>query len=304
MTCVATFYRFHPLGEIGAMRAAIERACSQRALRGTVLLAPEGINATLAGSRRELADLIDGHFPDADVKWSTAAPGNPVFHRLKVRERAEIVSFGRPLPPSAPKARHVNAVEWHKLLADPDVLVVDVRNDYESDVGTFRGVTRAATAHFREFPEFVDRELAGDPHPSIAMFCTGGIRCEKASAYLLEQGFEDIRQLDGGILKYLAETQSGECAFEGECFVFDQRVSVTRDLGQGTYALCRACGWPLSPEARQSPRYAQGTSCPACHGRIDPERRAGFEERACQERLAAARGERHVGAEFVEEGEC
>jgi len=270
-TSVATFYRFEPLEDTGAIRAAIETACRERSLRGTVLLAPEGVNATLAGARQAILDLVDRHFPGvdpgADVKWSTAALDNPVFDRLKVRERPEIVSFDLPLGPRTPVAEHVDAARWNRLLADPAVVVLDVRNDYESDVGTFRGATRADTDNFREFPDFVERELAAHPEQSVAMFCTGGIRCEKASAYLLERGFERVCQLDGGILKYLADTHPDDCAFEGECFVFDQRVSVDRLLNQGSYELCSVCARPLSAAKRESP-------CPACARRIGSEQRA------------------------------
>ena len=237
MTTVATFYRFEPLDDIATLRAAVERTCLARSLRGTVVLADEGFNATLAGTRADLTRLIERHFPGAAVKWSTATPGNPVFDRLKVREGPEIVGFDRPLAPSTPVGEHVGASDWNELLKDPDVLVVDVRNDYESEVGTFQGAKRADTANFRDFPDFVARDLADHRQRPIAMFCTGGIRCEKASAYLLEQGFADVRQLDGGILKYLAETDADDNAFEGECFVFDQRVSVTRYLEQGNSEL-------------------------------------------------------------------
>ncbi len=257
MTTVATFYRFEPLDDIAARRAAVERTCLARSLRGTVVLADEGFNATLAGTRPDLTYLIEHHFPDVQVKWSAAASGNPVFDRLKVRERPEIVGFDRPLEPSMPVGEHVGASDWNRLLENPNVVVVDVRNDYESDVGTFQGAKLADTANFRDFPDFVARDLADHKQRPIAMFCTGGIRCEKASAYLLEQGFADVRQLAGGILGYLAETDPGDDAFEGECFVFDQRVTLTRDLEQGNYELCETCGRPLS--------CAQGTRCPACH---------------------------------------
>ena len=257
MTTVATFYRFEPLDDIATLRAAVERTCRERSLRGTVVLAREGFNAALAGARADLTQVIERHFTGAAVKWSMAAPGNPVFDRLKVRERPEIVGFDQPLAPSTPVGEHVGATDWNRLLENPDVVVVDVRNDYESDVGTFPGAKRADTANFRDFPDFVARDLGHHKQRPIAMFCTGGIRCEKASAYLLEQGFADVRQLDGGILGYLAETDSGDNAFEGECFVFDQRVTVTRDLEQGNYVLCDTCGRPLT--------CAQGTACPACH---------------------------------------
>ena len=295
MTSVASFYSFRTLANVAGLRDELEEACRGRGLRGTVLLASEGVNAALAGDRARIEDLIGSFFPGADVKWSTAATGNPVFHRLKVRVKDEIVTFGSQLSASSRVARRVDAGAWDALLDDPTVIVVDTRNNYESEVGTFRGAKRADTASFGDFPDFVRGELDPARDRRIAMFCTGGIRCEKASAFLIEQGFEDVCQLDGGILKYLAQTGEGN-AFDGECFVFDQRVSVTADLAQGSYELCRACRRPVSGEDGRSALYEAGTSCPACHGKIGPVRRAAFAERAYQERLATARGGRHVGA--------
>ena len=236
---VASFYRFHPIDDVPGLRTAVETACTGRSLRGTVLLASEGFNATLAGRRDDLQYVIDRHFPGVEAKWSSASPGNPVFRRLRVRTRSEIVTFDRLLSPSTPVGRRVSAAVWNKLLADPAVLVVDVRNRYESDIGTFAGAVRAGTENFRDFPAFAARELENDRARPVAMFCTGGIRCEKASAYLLAQGFEDVSQLDGGILKYFAETGIDDNAFEGECFVFDERVSVTSKLEQGGFRSLR-----------------------------------------------------------------
>ena len=242
---VASFYCFQPVHDLPGLREVVEAACGSRSLRGTVLLAPEGVNATLAGRRADLQQVVERHFPGVDVKWSTASPGNPVFRRLKVRVREEIVTFGRPLSARTPVGRHVSPADWNALLADPDVLVLDVRNGYESDVGTFKGARPTATANFRDFPDFAIRELAGRQRQRVAMFCTGGIRCEKASAYLLAQGFEDVSQLDGGILKYFAEIEPAHSAFEGECFVFDERVSVTASLEQGGFELCGKHGRPV-----------------------------------------------------------
>ncbi|MYD98049.1 MAG: hypothetical protein F4X98_11795 [Gammaproteobacteria bacterium] len=262
MTTVATFYRFEPQGDIDALRAEVEQTCLKRSLRGTVLLAAEGFNAALAGARADLNYLIERHFRGVAVKWSTAAPGNPVFDRLKVRQQPEIVGFGRPLAPSTPVGERVSPSDWKRLIEDPAVLIVDVRNDYESDVGTFHGAKRADTANFRDFPDFAMRELSEHKQRPIAMYCTGGIRCEKASAYLLEQGFADVRQLDGGILGYFAEVTPDNNAFEGECFVFDQRVSVTQELEQGSYELCETCGRPLSRD--DSSGSSPVARCSAC----------------------------------------
>ncbi|MDE0420235.1 MAG: rhodanese-like domain-containing protein [Gammaproteobacteria bacterium] len=261
---VAAFYGFHAIDDVGALRDTVEETCAGRSVRGTVLVAPEGVNATLAGRRADLEYVIERHFRGFDVKWSSAAPGNPVFQRLKVRRRREIVTFDRPLNPSTPVGKHVCAATWNAMITDPEVIVLDVRNDYESDIGTFKRATRAATGNFRDFPDFVNRELAGARRRPVAMFCTGGIRCEKASAYLLARGFEDVSQLDGGILKYLAETEPADSAFEGECFVFDERVSVTGDLDQGSFELCGNCGRPVPSGGEASGPFALGLGCPAC----------------------------------------
>lgn len=237
MTAVASFYVFRPLDDLDALRNGLDEACTAAGLKGTVLLAPEGVNAALAGPRPGIERVVDAYFPHAEVKWTTAAADNPVFDRLKVRLKPEIVTFGLELSPETRAGSHVEPAKWDRLLRDPTVTVVDVRNDYESDIGTFRGARRANTATFGEFKDFVDRQLDPGQDRRLALFCTGGIRCEKASAYLIERGFEDVCQLDGGILGYLADTGT-DGAFEGECFVFDQRVSVTKRLTQGSYRLC------------------------------------------------------------------
>lgn len=241
MTAVASFYVFRTLDDLDTLRNSLDEACTAAGLKGTVLLATEGVNAALAGPRPEIERVVAAHFPEADVKWTTAVPGNPVFDRLKVRLKPEIVTFGLELSSTTRVGAHVDPATWDRLLRDPTVTVLDVRNDYESDIGTFRGAKCANTATFGEFRDFVDRELHLDQHRRLALFCTGGIRCEKASAYLIEQGFDEVCQLDGGILGYLAEPGT-DGAFEGECFVFDQRVSVTDRLAQGSYALCDSSG--------------------------------------------------------------
>lgn len=257
MTAVASFYVFRPLNDLDALRNSLDEACAAEGLKGTVLLAPEGVNAALAGAMPGIECVVAAHFPEADVKWSTAAADNPVFERLKVRLKPEIVTFGLELSPNTPVGVHVDAATWDGLLRDPTVTVLDVRNDYESDIGTFRGAKRANTATFGEFKDFVDRELDSGRDRRLALFCTGGIRCEKASAYLIERGFEDICQLDGGILGYLAEVGT-ESAFEGECFVFDQRVSVTDRLAQGSYVLCDRCSRAVPSN------HPRRVACPAC----------------------------------------
>lgn len=257
MTAVASFYVFRPLNDLDALRNSLDEACAAEGLKGTVLLAPEGVNAALAGPVRGIERVVASYFPQSHVKWSTADADNPVFDRLKVRLKAEIVTFGLELSPNTRLGAHVDAVAWNSLLRDPTVTVLDVRNDYESEIGTFRRAKCANTATFSEFRDFVDRELDPAQDRRLALFCTGGIRCEKASAYLIEQGFEDVWQLDGGILGYLAEMGT-DSVFAGECFVFDQRVSVTGRLAQGRYALCDRCGRAVPSH------HATAIACPAC----------------------------------------
>ena len=241
---VASFYQFHPIDEPAALCEELRQACLDRGLKGTVLIAPEGVNVALAGSRPRLEDFASTHFPRVAVNWTPVTGDTPAFAHLKVRERPEIVTSGCALNTETPVGRHVDPADWNALLADPEVLVLDVRNGYESAIGTFPGATAAATDSFHEFAAFAHEELEPQRRRRVAMFCTGGIRCEKASAHLLASGFEDVCQLRGGILSYFASTKPAENAFAGECFVFDGRVSVKADGTEGSYQLCRSCGQP------------------------------------------------------------
>jgi UPF0176 protein len=295
-----TFYRFVDLENPDRLRDELETEARALDLSGTILLAAEGINGTLSGERAALEVFADGlaaraPFAGIPCKYSGADPDNPVFYRLKVKVKPEIVALGR--PEARPQQRtgiHVDARTWNALLEDPEVLVIDTRNDYEIAIGTFPGAVDPETVSFKQFPEFV-AGLDTDAHPRVAMFCTGGIRCEKASAYMLEQGFEVVYQLDGGILRYLETVSEQENRWQGDCFVFDQRVSVDRDLEEGRFEQCYACRHPLSPEELTSPAYRQGVSCPYCIDRLDERRRRSLEERQRQVELAEQRRERHVG---------
>jgi UPF0176 protein len=299
---VATFYKFVEIDALEPLRAHLLHHGNRLGLKGTILLAEEGINATLTAPDRALRDFValvksDERFGGMPVKYSDAAQDNPVFHRFKVRVRPEIVTFGQPqIHPGERTGEHVGPKRWNELLADPDVVVIDTRNHYEIGIGTFPGSIDPHTTSFREFADFVSTTLDPESTPRIAMCCTGGIRCEKASAYMLEQGYEEVYQLDGGILKYLEEVAEEDNQWQGECFVFDQRVSVNPQLGQGAYLQCFACRSPVSIEDQASPDYVEGVSCPACISRLDDERRASLMERQKQVELAAARGEQHVGA--------
>ena len=302
MSAVMTVYRFVALNELELLRdTLLERAEALR-LKGTILLAEEGINGTLAGEPDALdafRQLLESReaFRGMTFKHSTASADNPVFYRLKVRIKPEIVSFRQPgLDPARRTGQHVDAERWNQLLDDPDVLVIDTRNSYEIDIGTFPGAVNPQTRSFREFPEYVRQQIDPERHPQVAMFCTGGIRCEKATAFMLEQGFDAVYQLDGGILGYLETTNPEENRWQGECFVFDQRVSVDTALAEGGYQQCYACRRPLSDEDLASSDYREGISCPHCIHEHSPAQLSGFAERRHQILLAEARGERHLGA--------
>lgn len=301
MNSVVTFYKFVPLENLDLLRTALENRASKLEVRGTVLLAEEGINGTLSGGRSRLEALVtwlteQPSLEDLVCKYSSADEANPVFHRLKVRIKPEIVAMGRSDVTVAERTgTHVGPDRWHELLEDPDIVVVDTRNDYEVAIGTFPGSVNPHTQSFREFPDYVAAHLDPQTNPRVAMFCTGGVRCEKASAYLLGQGFEEVFQLDGGILNYLEQVPDDDNRWQGECFVFDQRVSVNDALGQGNFTQCFACRRALTQEDTQSDDYRYGVSCPYCIHETDVAQRAAFEERARQEALAHARGDRHIG---------
>ena len=300
---VAALYRFASFDDCPRLRAGLAAVCAVQGVRGTLLLAPEGINGTIAGTTEGIAAVL-AHIralpgcADLSVKlsWAETMP----FYRMKVRLKREIVTMGQPdIDPLKDVGCYVAAADWNALITDPDTILIDTRNAYEVRVGTFAGAVDPGTASFREFPDWfrAKREalLAGRTAPKIAMFCTGGIRCEKATAFLKAEGLEAVYHLDGGILKYLETIPEPASLWRGECFVFDQRVAVGHGLAPGTHALCHACRMPVTPEEQTSPLYEAGVSCPACHDRRDDTQRAGYAERQRQVALAAARGAEHLG---------
>jgi UPF0176 protein len=297
---VVAFYRFTPFPDPSALRAPLLAVCEDQGAKGTILLAPEGINGTIAGTPAAIdAVLVHIHAlpgcADLEVKTATA-PALP-FHRMKVRLKREIVTMGTPGLDPAAVGDYVAPADWNALVEDPETLLIDTRNDYEVRVGTFAGAVDPATASFSDFPAWFrahrDDLLAGKRR--VAMFCTGGIRCEKATAFLKAEGVMDVFHLQGGILKYLEEVEPADSRFDGECFVFDQRVAVGPDLAIGSHTLCHACRMPVSPQDRASPAYADGVSCPACHADRNDTQRAGYAERHRQTLLAQGRGDTHVG---------
>ncbi len=301
--CVAALYKFSALPDCVSARAPLARLCCAEGVKGTLLLAPEGINGTIAGSDAATGRVLDHirHLVGAaglEVKFSRAA-AHP-FHRMKVRLKREIVTLGEPhIDPRHGAGRHVAPADWNALIREPGTILIDARNDYEVAVGTFAGAINPQTRTFREFPAWFRAErqrlLGGGAAPKIAMFCTGGIRCEKSTAFLKGEGLDHVYHLQGGILRYLEEVPPEQSLWQGECFVFDARVSVGHGLAPGSYALCRACRRPVSAQDCESELYEAGVSCPSCHAERSEEQRAGYRERHRQECLAAARRESHVG---------
>lgn len=298
---VAALYRFVRLDRFEDLRAPLAAFCCGRGIKGTLLLAREGINGTVAGSETAIADLIAhlGAMPEfagLEVKYSTA--DDMPFHRMKVRLKQEIVTMGVPgIDPLADVGAYVEPLDWNALISDPDTVVIDTRNDYEFDLGTFAGAVDPHTASFREFPAWVEAHRAELEGKKVAMFCTGGIRCEKATAYVRSLGIEDVFHLKGGILKYLEDVPAGESLWQGECFVFDERVSVSHGLEVGDAALCRACRRPVTAEGRMSPHYVEGISCDRCFDERSEDDRARYAERHKQVALAATRGSGpHIGS--------
>jgi len=295
-----SFYRFFDLKELQAFRDDLQARCEQLGLLGTILVASEGFNGTVAGSEESVLALFAwlreraALGSELDARWTDV--DDAPFRRLRVKVKKEIVTLGRPdILPHKRTGQHVPPAEWNELLENPDVLLIDTRNHYEVEVGTFPGAIDPGNDSFREFPEFA-RELAQtSTKRPLAMFCTGGIRCEKATALMLELGFDEVYHLQGGILNYLQQVPAEDNRWDGECFVFDQRVAVDRDLTEGGYVQCHACRRPLSVADLKSPDYREGVSCPNCINEKDDDKRSRLEERHRQVALAAERGDVHIG---------
>ena len=301
---IAALYKFVTLNDYQDLREPILQTCLDHDVKGTLLLAAEGLNGTIAGSREGIDAVLaylrqDWRLQDLVHKESTmvlTADEPPPFYRMKVRLKKEIVTIGLPdIDPTEMVGRYVPPRQWNQLISDPEVLLIDTRNDYEYGVGTFKGAINPETFSFREFPRYVQENLDPAQHKKVAMFCTGGIRCEKATSYLRGLGFEEVYHLQGGILKYLEEVPVEESLWEGECYVFDNRVTVNHDLQPGAYEMCFACKRPLSPEEMASPHYEQGISCPHCYDELTAVQKANFAERQKQVELARQRGQQHIG---------
>ena len=282
-TVVAALYKFVSLPDCNELQAALLSFCQLQGIKGTILLAQEGINGTIAGSRQQIDTVLaflrnDSRFADLEHKESYTEI--PPFERLKIRLKPEIVTLGLPeVNPAEKVGTYVKPEDWNDLISNPEVTVIDTRNDYEVTIGTFKGAENPQTQIFRDFPEYVQQHLDPKKHQKVAMFCTGGIRCEKASSYLLSQGFEEVYHLQGGILKYLEEIPQTESLWEGECFIFDQRVTVSHDLETGNQELCFCCGYPISETDKTSPEYEKNISCPHCFHTLTPEKRKRLQQK-------------------------
>ena len=303
---VAAFYQFAELPDCARLREPLLQCCVDNVVFGTILLASEGINGTIAGSRQGIDAVVayihaDERLRQLEYKESHAA--TMPFHRMKVRLKREIVSFGVPeVNPARDAGEYVQPEDWNALISDPDVVVIDTRNNYEVAIGTFEGALNPNTQAFHELPERITNEAALKTKPKVAMFCTGGIRCEKSTAYLRSLGFEEVFHLKGGILKYLETVSEEDSLWRGECFVFDQRVSVKHGLELGSYELCHGCRQPLSVEDAKDPRFIPGACCPKCHATVTEDQLERFSERQKQMELADHRGEKHLGRHYPDEG--
>ncbi|WP_085298653.1 oxygen-dependent tRNA uridine(34) hydroxylase TrhO [Cognaticolwellia mytili] len=299
---VCALYKFVRLENFEDVKPPLLEVMEENDVKGTLLLALEGINGTIAGSKSGIDAVLN--FINSDERLAGVSfkcsyhQANP-FQRTKVKLKKEIVTMGiEGIDPTLTVGTYVKPKDWNALISDPEVLLIDTRNDYEVEIGTFKNAVNPNTETFREFPEYVAKNLDKTKHKKVAMFCTGGIRCEKSTAYLKEQGFEDVYHLEGGVLKYLEEVPEQETMWQGECFVFDGRVAVNHNLERGQYDQCFACRYPITEAEKNSEHYIQGVSCPRCHDKYTDEQKSSFREREKQINLAKARGEEHIGGDI------
>jgi UPF0176 protein len=298
VTCA--LYKFVALPNYGSIRHPLLKVMTDNQVYGTLLLASEGINGTISSTRAGI---------DAVLNWLSQQPGlenidtkesfdkEIPFYRTKVKLKKEIVTMGvEGIDPRQVVGTYVKPQDWNNLISDPEVLVVDTRNDYEVEIGTFKNAVDPKTTSFREFPDWANKNIDRAKTKKIAMFCTGGIRCEKSTAYMKEQGFEEVYHLEGGILKYLEEVPKDQTLWQGECFVFDNRVAVDHDLKRGSYDQCHACRMPITEQEKTLDSYQEGLSCHHCFDRVSDEQKQRFAQRQKQVQLAKARGEKHIGS--------
>jgi len=298
---VSALYHFVTLDDYPSLRKPLYDFMVNHNIKGTILLAQEGINGTVAGSQTSITALHIWLRSDnrlTDLRTKESYDENMPFYRTRVKLKKEIVTMGvQNIDPNHIVGTYVKPEDWNDLISDPDVTLVDTRNAYEVAIGTFKEAVNPDTETFRQFPDYVQNNMNPNKHKKVAMFCTGGIRCEKSTAYLKEQGFEEVYHLQGGILKYLETVPEDESLWEGECFVFDNRVSVNHQLEKGSYDQCHACRLPITEDDKKSERYIQGVSCPSCYDKKSDQQRQRFAERERQMQLAKSRGEEHLGSE-------
>jgi UPF0176 protein len=301
---VCAMYKFVALENYKEMRQPLLDTMVANNIKGTLLLAAEGINGTVSGPREGIDALLA--YLNADericpISYKESLHDEQPFYRTKVKLKKEIVTLGvEGIDPRQTVGTYVKPKDWNDLISDPDVTVIDTRNDYEIEIGTFKHAINPKTETFREFPQYVEEQLDPSKHKKVAMFCTGGIRCEKSTAYLKEQGFDEVYHLEGGILQYLHDVPEQESLWEGDCFVFDNRVAVNHQLEKGNYEQCYACRLPITQADKESDQYEEGVSCPRCYGTHTPEQIERFREREKQIQLARERNEGHVGTEARE----
>lgn len=305
-TVVAALYHFATLNDFESKKPPLIEFMKEHDIRGTLLLAHEGINGTVSGTRQAIDKLLAYLKSDprlANLIHKESLSDAHPFYRAKVKLKKEIVTMGvENIDPNHIVGTYVKPQDWNDIISDPEVVLVDTRNDYEYDIGTFKGALNPNTKTFREFPQYIADNLDPGKHPKVAMFCTGGIRCEKSTAYLKQQGFENVYHLEGGILKYLEEVPKEESLWEGECFVFDNRVAVNHDLEEGSYDQCHACRHPIDAEEMNSEHYVPGVQCPHCYENLSNRTRERAIERQKQVVLANSRGEKHIGDDATIKG--
>ena len=299
MFSVCALYKFVRLDDFEEIQDPLKLFLESLNIRGTLLLAKEGINGTISGDKDNILKAIDHlqsdkRFRELEIKYSYSK--KPPFKRLKVKLKKEIVTLGvSDIDPKNSNGTYVKPSDWNELINDPDVILIDTRNNYEFEIGSFRGSINPHTETFREFPSYTKNNLEKYRDKKIAMFCTGGIRCEKSTAYLKSKGFKNVFHLQGGILKYLEEVNEEESLWEGECFVFDDRVAVKHNLELGKYDQCHACRFPITEDDKMHPHYEKGASCPRCYGTKDSSQVSRYREREKQIKLSKQRGEEHLG---------
>jgi len=300
---VCALYHFVRLPKFKDLREPLKNIMASSHVRGTLLLAHEGINGTIAGTRDGVDAVLQWlkeHDEFLHLRWKESTTDEMPFNRCKVKLKKEIVTMGiEDIDPNEIVGTYVKPEDWNELISDPEVILVDTRNEFEVQIGTFREAINPHTTSFRQFPDYVASHLDHKKHKKVAMFCTGGIRCEKSTAYLKSLGFENVYHLEGGILKYLEEVPEGESMWEGECFVFDDRVTIDHQLEKGQYDQCHACRMPIREQEKLSDAYVQGISCPHCIDKQTNTQRKRFREREKQVQLAKQRGEFHIGADVV-----